>query len=332
VLALLALGCGDEGTPAPGPPTTPPVQVPPGFPPLPAPADNPLTAEKIALGKRLFFEKRLSRTGEIACASCHLQEHAFADPRRLSLGVEGRQGKRNAPALVNLAWSTSFFWDGGVDTLERQALAPIMDRDEMDLPLEEATGRLVGDGAYQALFARAYGGGPTPAGVTGALASFVRSLVSGDSRHDRHLRGDAGALDPAERRGRDIFFGEKGECFHCHDGFNLTNDRFANNGLYADGGDVGRQRVTRRPNDLGRFKIPTLRNVAVTAPYMHDGSLATLEEVVDHYARGGRGHESTDPNVHPLPLTEEDRRDLVAFLRALTDDEFLRDRRHAPSP
>jgi cytochrome c peroxidase len=328
-LALAAAGCGAD-PPGPADAGAAAVEPPPGFPPLPAPADNPPTADRIALGRRLFHDTRLSRTKEIACASCHLQQHAFADPRRVSVGVEGRQGKRNAPALVNLAWATSLFWDGGVDTLERQAMAPIMDESEMDLPLEQAVARLAGDPEYEALFGRAFGEPPTPRGLTRALASFVRALVSGDAPYDRYRAGDRGALDGQALRGMALFFGERGECFHCHDGPHFTNDRHANNGTYVDGGDVGRQRVTGRAIDLGRFKVPTLRNVAVTAPYMHDGSIATLEDVVEHYARGGRGHPSTDPNVHRLDLGADDKQDLVAFLRALTDQSFLRDPRFGP--
>jgi cytochrome c peroxidase len=303
---------------------------PPGFPPVPAPQDNPITAAKMALGRRLFFDKSLSRTSEIACASCHRQENAFADPRPVSVGVDGQRGTRNAPALVNLAYGRSFFWDGGVDTLERQAIAPITSPLEMDLRLGAAVARVAADPSYGPMFERAFGGPPTPERLTGALATFVRTLVSGASRYDRYRRGDTTALGPAERRGMDLFFGERAECFHCHDGFNFTNERYANDGSYLPGSDVGRQRITQSPNDRGRFKVPTLRNVAVTAPYLHDGSLATLEEVVDQYVRGGRGDESTDPTIHPLPLDEGEQRDLVAFLRALTDESFLRDPRFAP--
>jgi cytochrome c peroxidase len=333
--AALASGCADDDDNVPpGPPPPPRAlgEIPPEFPPLPTPADNPFTAEKFALGQSLFFDKRLSRTGEIACGSCHKQANSFADPRRVSEGVEGRTGVRNAPPLFNLAWTGSFFWDGGVDSLERQAMAPIMDVNEMDLPLEEATARVAADPAYPPRFQAVFGTGVTPLAVTQALASFVRGLVSGDNRLDRHRRGEPHALNASERRGLAIFEGERGECFHCHTGFNLTNDRFANNGTYQPGGDVGRQRITQKPNDLGRFRVPSLRNIAVTAPYMHDGSLATLEEVIDHYDRGGLGHESTDANIHPLRLTPGEKRDLLAFLRALTDETFLADPKLSLAP
>jgi cytochrome c peroxidase len=313
------------------------VALPSDFPPLPQPADNPLTVAKVRLGQRLFFDPILSRTNEIACASCHLQAHGFADRVAVSRGVDGRTGMRNAPGLANLAYATSLFWDGGVDSLERQAIAPIKDMNEMDQPLDTAVAKVAADPSYRADFAAAFADEPAPTaiGLTRALASYVRTLVSGDSRWDRHRRGDATALSASEQRGRALFFGEKAECFHCHDGLFLTNNRFANNGSYRPGGDVGRQRVTLRAVDLGRFRVPSLRNVAVTAPYMHDGSLATLQDVVDHYARGGRGHgaeadAAIDPVLRPLALDDGDKADLIAFLTALTDEAFLRDPRLSP--
>jgi cytochrome c peroxidase len=297
-----------------------------------APGDNPLTESRAQLGKRLFFDKRLSRTGEVACASCHHQRHGFADPHPVSEGVEGRKGKRNAPALVNLAWSESLFWDGRTRSLEEQAGKPIEDPLEMDLPLPQAVARLRAEPSYLTAFKEAYDGLPDEVTLSKALASFVRTLVSGQSPYDRHLRGEAAALGPRERRGLDIFFGGKGQCFHCHPPNVLTNEGYFNNGSYSgnEGEDPGRQLLTMRTGDLGKFKVPGLRNVAASAPYMHDGSVATLEELVDQYARGGRGHESTDPLIHHLELTAEEKADLVAFLHALTDDTFLRDPRFHP--
>jgi cytochrome c peroxidase len=195
-----------------------------------------------------------------------------------------------------------------------------------------AVARVGDDPRYREQFQRAFAEPPSTANLTRALATFVRTLISGNSRYDRHRRGEGEALDAAEKRGMALFFGERGECFHCHDGFNFTNERFANDGsgTAAAGSDIGRQRITGSPNDHARFKVPTLRNIAVTAPYMHDGSVATLEEVVDQYVRGGRGEVPADPTVHPLDLDPGERNDLVAFLRALTDEEFLRDPRFAP--
>jgi cytochrome c peroxidase len=295
-----------------------------GFPQIPTPGDNPLTEAKAQLGKQLFFEKRLSRTSEISCGSCHLQDKGFSDPNPYSTGVEGRVGDRNAPALINLAYTSSFFWDGGVISLEDQSIAPVQNPLEMDLALEDAVARLEGDAHYEQLFDEAFGTGPTPGNYTRAVASFVRTLVSGNSRYDRYLAGEPDALSDAEKRGETLFMGEEGECFHCHVGFNLTNDRFAHNGTFVEGDDdVGRERVTLNQADRGRFKVPTLRNVAVSAPYMHDGSLATLDDVLAHYAAHGRGDRRTDATLLSIELSPAQQRDVVAFLGSLTDDDFL---------
>ena len=334
----LASGCGGPDRAAPMPGSAQPLvaaEAPAGFPPGPitasAPADNPLSEAGAQLGKRLFFEPRLSRTGTVSCGSCHKQENAFADPRRVSQGVAGRAGKRNAPALINLAWAQSLFWDGRAATLEEQVGKPIEDPLEMDLPLADAVARVAADPAYVRAFAAAYAGPPTPERLRQALASFVRTLVSGDSAYDRALRGEA-PLPAAAARGEALFFSDEAGCFHCHPHKVLTNEGFFNNGSFDEGGDPGRKAITGRSADLGKFKVPGLRNVAVTAPYMHDGSVATLEAVVAHYTRGGRGHPSTDPQIEPLALDRDAQADLVAFLNALTDARFLRDPRFAASP
>ncbi len=227
------------------------VTVPESFPKMRVPEDNALTRERVELGKRLFFDERLSRTGEVSCASCHKQENAFADPRQVSEGVEGRVGTRNAPPLFNLAWNTSFFWDGGVKTLEQQVIGPIVNPLEMDMTMEEVVGRLSGDPSYVRQFEDAYDQVPSPEFVTKAMASFMRTMVSGDSRYDRFQAGDDAALNEAEKRGKELFFSERAECFHCHVGFNLTNNGFHNNGTRADDPDLGtrarhREAVRRR--------------------------------------------------------------------------------------
>lgn len=302
--------------------------VPEGFPAMPVPEDNPITPEKVELGRALFFDTRLSRTEEVSCASCHRQDAAFSDPRRVSVGVDGQTGTRNAPALFNLAWNKSFFWDGGVPTLEQQAIGPITNPLEMNMTMGEVVRRLRRDPDMVDRFQQAFGEDPSAEGITKALATFERTLVSGSSRFDRFEHGETGALSPEEKKGRDIFFGERGECFHCHTGFNFTNDKILNNGMNT--GDPGLARVTEDPRDEGKFKVPSLRNVALTAPYMHDGSLATLEDVVEHYSKGGQGHENTDPTIHPLSLDEDEKRALVAFLRSLTDFELADDPRFGP--
>lgn len=319
--ALLLGGCSsDPGTPAP---LESALATPRGFPALMAPADNLPTAERIALGRELFYDERLSSTKAVSCASCHVQARAFADPNPHSLGVEQREGTRNAPGLINEAWGKSYFWDGREATLELQAVKPIENPLEMASSLEEVATRLSGDARMMRRFEQAYSAPPTADTIPKALASFVRSLISSDSRYDQYLRGDEGALSAAERRGEEIFSGERGECFHCHVGYNLTSQGYRNDGIALDDPDPGRFEITGKPLDRGKFKTPTLRNVGVTAPYMHDGSLATLEAVVDHYDAGGRGHENTDPLIKPLGLGDIDKADLVAFLKALTDEAFL---------
>lgn len=323
LVAAWAIGCGSPDAQPTPEPTSPAIATPAGFPAFAAPPDNEPTAARIELGRRLFYDERLSRTEEVACTNCHLQEHAFADPARFSVGVDGQLGTRNAPGLINAAWGTSFFWHGGVPTLELQAVAPIKNPVEMDMTLAKVAARLAEDADIVTDFEQAYGDGPSETTITAAIASFVRSLVSADSPYDHFLAGDEAALSPAAARGEVIFNGEQGECFHCHSGYNLTSNAFKNNGTLPDDPDEGRREVTLKDSDFGKFKVPTLRNVAVTAPYMHDGSLATLSEVIEAYAQGGRGHPKTDPTIHPLDLTEEDKADLLAFLEALTDEAFL---------
>lgn len=267
------------------------VSIPPaGFPQVSADASDAATREARAqLGKKLFYDRRLSRTGDVACATCHVQEHAFADPNSVSIGVEGRRGTRNAPSLVNAAWGKSFFWDGRAKTLEDQVAQPIENPSEMDLPLAQAVARVAEDSTYTKPFQRAYGQEPSAAALQGALASFVRSLVSGQSAYDRHLRGDDADFDEQRLRGEALFFSDRAGCFHCHPAGVLSNEGFFNNGTYTVGTDTGRQQVTMRAGDIGKFKVPGLRNVEVTGPYLHDGSLSSLEAVIEQYDAGGRG-------------------------------------------
>jgi cytochrome c peroxidase len=295
-----------------------------------APADNQLTEARALLGKRLFYDPKLSRTSDIACATCHEQELAFAEAKAVSTGVEGRTGNRNAPALVNLSWGESFFWDGRTLTLEEQAGKPIENPDEMDLPIADAVARVAADQSYVSAFLAAYEEPPSELTLRNALASFIRTLVSANSPYDRHLRGDDSAFDPAARRGEEVFLSERSGCFHCHPVGMLTNEGLFNNGTYAGGADTGRQLITGRSGDTGKFKVPGLRNVALTAPYMHDGSVATLEAVIDQYDRGGSGDPTTDPQIVPLSLTAQEKADLLAFLHSLTDPDFPADPRFRP--
>lgn len=279
---------------------------------LPIPEGNPVTAEKIELGRRLFNDRRLSRDESRSCASCHDPAKAFSDGRRVAIGVFKRAGRRSAPAIINRVYGKSFFWDGRITTLEEQVLRPIQDRNEMDLTLEEASARV----------------GLTAGEISQALATYVRSILSGDAPFDRFAAGDRAALSAAQQRGLALFRG-KAHCTVCHLGATFTDERYHNTGVAwrepppgsREPGrltDDGRFIVTGQTADLGAFKTPTLREVARTAPYMHDGSFATLNDVVDFYNRGARRNPGIDPELRPLHLTNSERHDLVSFLRALS--------------
>ena len=287
---------------------------------LPVPEDNPLTPEKVELGRRLFNEKQLSRDGTVACSTCHDPKRNFTDDKPLAEGVFGRIGARRVPAILNRAYGTAFFWDGRIPTLEEQVLQPIINDKEMDMTLEEAVAKLQKDEEYAAEFDSVFGHAITEQDVSHALASYVRTILAGNSRYDRYLNGEGDALTELERRGLEIFRG-KGNCTDCHLGPNLTDEKFRNTGIaWKDGGltDLGRFRFTKRENDRGSFKTPTLRNAAGRAPYMHDGSLATLRDVADYYDRGGNRNPWLDRELLPLRLTDAEKEELVAFLQTLT--------------
>jgi cytochrome c peroxidase len=283
------------------------------------PEDNPLTPEKIELGRRLFFDKLLSVDRSIACVSCHKPELAFSDGLSVAVGVGGRKGTRNAPAIINRAYGRSFFWDGRAQTLEEQVLRPIQDPVEMRLTLDELTARLRADARYADAFRRAFGDGVSATNVARALASFVRTLRSGGSPFDRFQNGEQMALSVEARRGLELFRG-KANCVACHAGPNLSDEQFHNTGVSWGKGDLGRYAVTGKEKDRGAFKTPTLREIARTAPYMHDGSIATLEEVIEYYNRGGNPNPYLDSELRPLRLTVEDRQALVVFLRTLSGE------------
>ena len=270
----------------------------------PAPAANPPTPETVALGRRLFFDKRLSRDRSVACASCHQPGRAFTDGRQVAIGSGHKRGTRNAPTLINRVYGKSFFLDGRAATLEEQALEPILNPREMNLTLAEIKPRT----------------GLEPEAVAKALASYVRSIVSGNSRYDRFAGGDTKALSARARAGLELFRG-KARCAVCHLAPNLTSDGFHNTGVAWRNGelrDPGRFKVTGRTEDRGSFKVPTLRDVVKTAPYMHDGSLATLDAVLDYYDRGGNPNPGLDEELRPLHLTTEEKRAMVEFLKALS--------------
>lgn len=281
------------------------------------------TGDIVALGRALFFDPILSRDSTVACATCHDPARAFSDGRVVPVGVDQRHGRRNVPAIINRGYGRAFFWDGRVGTLEDQALLPIRSPMEMDADLQDVLRRLSASGAYRGMFRATHGVDPDTATLARSLAAYVRTIRSGNSRFDRFAdEGDRDALSPQERRGLRLFQGSA-RCAHCHLGPNLTNEEFRNTGVaFANGvlRDSGRAAVTGNPEDLGAFKVPTLREVARTAPYMHDGSLATLEDVIAFYERGGNPNRYQDSTIRPLHLSATDRKALVAFLGTLTGE------------
>ncbi|MEY4204216.1 MAG: hypothetical protein RL013_1920 [Bacteroidota bacterium] len=318
-IVLLLVSCSKE----PAVPE-PLLSVPPGFPAPVFPADNELTEARFALGKRMFYDVVMSRDSSVSCASCHDPALAFSDKVAFSTGAHRRPGTRNAPTLANVAYQPYYTREGGVPTLEMQILVPIQEHNEFDFNLLLIADRLKQDSTYIRMSREAYGRDPDYYIVTRSIACFERTLVSGNSRFDQfNFQGKSNALSPAEKRGKDLFYDDKTSCYKCHDGFNFTNYAFENNGLYENYPDVGRFRLTGDSSDMARFKVPTLRNVALTAPYMHDGSIATLEDVVSHYNSGGKTHPHKSPYIRPLGLTDREKDDLVAFLNALTDYQFI---------
>jgi cytochrome c peroxidase len=324
-----------------------------------------MSAAKVALGRYLFYDTRLSGNGTQSCGSCHMQERAFTDGRPTSLGSTGESTPRNAQGLANVAYSPTLTWaNPSLVTLERQMETPLFGEHPVEMGLNDRNRRAVlarlrRDARYRVMFRRAYPGQGAPVAwgnIVRSIAAFERTIISGRSRYDRYLQGSA-TLTAAETRGKDLFFGERAECHHCHGGFNLTDQTtyrgapaepalFHNTGLYDIDGvggypipNRGVFELTGRARDMGRFRAPSLRNVALTAPYMHDGTVATLEEAVGLYAAGGRvitggpnaGDGRVNPNRDPLitaiTLTDRDRADLVAYLRTLTDRSLVTDRR-----
>lgn len=366
LLAGLLVACGSEESQAPAEATYT-WDLPPGFPTPKVPRDNPMSEVKVELGRRLFYDTRLSGNETFACGSCHLQKLAFSDGKAQAVGSTGEVHRRGSMSLVNAAYNPALTWANPLmDSLERQALVPMFGEFPVELGLanreDEVLGRLREDAAYPGLFAKAFPGEAEPISihaVTLAIAAFERTIISGRSAYDRYANeGDASALSEPAKRGMDLFFSELLECHHCHGGFNFSSSVmfegkafdelfYQNTGLYnvdGKGGypaqDTGLYEITGSPEDMGRYRAPTLRNIELTAPYMHDGSIATLEEAIEgHYARGGRlieaGPFAGDGRQSPLKsiflegfaLSARDRDDLVAFLKSLTDRELLQDPR-----
>ena len=318
---------------APAMPAGTPIEIkaPLGLPPIPFPADNPPTTETIELGRRLYYDPVLSADNTVSCASCHHPDYGFSDGKRVSTGVQGKTGTRNSPTVFNSAYFDVQFWDGRAPSLEKQAEGPVQNPVEMAHTLKGAVAKLSADPAYKVQFAKAFGPGPiTYDMVEKAIASFERTVVSGNSPFDRWKYGkDEKAVSESVKRGFQVFSSaKKGNCTACHlvgpDYALFTDNKFHNIGVGADIEtitDPGRFAVTNNENDRGAFKTPSLRNIALTAPYMHDGSLKNLKEVIDFYIGGGNSNAHLDKNIHALDfLTGQERADLQAFLESLTGE------------
>ena len=287
------------------------------------PASNPMTTAKIELGKLLYNDPRLSRDGTISCASCHSPYHGFTDPDEVSLGVGSQPGGRNSPTVINRLFSKEQFWDGRAADLEEQAHGPLINPVEMAMPSQaEVVKKVQAIKGYALYFQKAFGSPEvTMPRIAQAIAAYERTVVSGNSPYDRYVAGDQSAMSPAAVRGMTVFL-SKGRCITCHTGFNFTDERYHNLGvgMNAPKPDLGRYDKTKQDSDKGAFKTPALRNVVETAPYMHDGSEATLMEVVELYDRGGVKNQNLSPLMVPLNLTAQEKRDLVDFMLALTGD------------
>jgi cytochrome c peroxidase len=286
------------------------------------PEDNPITPEKIKLGKLLFEDKRLSGDNTVSCASCHHQAHAFSDTTSVSEGLDGLFTTRNSPPLFNLGYHPSYFRDGGAPTLEIQVIAPIENEIEMDMNVVELCKKLNDLGDYEFMSNEIFGTEITPFVISRSISTYLRTLVSGKSRYDDYLKGNENALTIMEKEGFEIFKG-KANCISCHSGVNFTNYAFENNGLYTNYMDGGRSIITALPQDEGKFKVSSLRNLSFTGPYMFDGSLNTLEDVIEHYNAGGNNHINKSDEVFQLNLTVQEKEALLAFLLSLNDDNFV---------
>jgi cytochrome c peroxidase len=324
-LGTTAIGQGKTETlfPPDGP------KIPLGLVPIYWPEDNPYTPAKAELGYLLFFDTRLSSNGSVSCASCHSPDHAFTDARPVSTGIGGQKGGRSAPSVINRVYGALQFWDGRAASLEDQAKGPIANSIEMtseknaDKAHAAVIERLRKVKEYRQRFKEVYGTEElTIDHVAKAIATFERMIISGNSPYDRYKAGDSKALTDSQERGMNIFFSNNARCDACHDGAAFTTNQFANIGIGMDKAnpDLGRYIVTKKEAEKGAFKTPGLRDVARTGPYMHDGSLKTLEEVVEHYDKGGIKNQWLHQDIRPLKLTKQDKTDLVAFLHALNGE------------
>ena len=303
-------------------------EIPKYFPDLIEPEENKFTQERWDLGKKLFYDPILSIDSSISCGSCHMQRHAFTDQLQAGKGVQGRFGTRNTPTLANTAFHPYYTREGGVPTLEMQILVPIQEHNEFDFNIVEISKRLMQIPEYIDMSQKAYGINPDHFVITRAIACFERSIISGRSKYDLFkFTNDETVFSNNERAGMHLFFSDRLKCGTCHGGFDFTSYEFDNNGLYDEYKDVGRYRLTMEDVDFAMFKIPSLRNVEITGPYMHDGSMNTLEQVIEHYSTGGKNNAQKNKSIKQLKLTDEEKMQLVAFLKTLTDEIFINNKK-----
>ncbi len=307
------------------------LEIPVGFPDMPMPSDNPLSAQKIALGKRLFYDPILSLDSSVSCASCHKQEHGFADTKSTSSGVKNETGVRNALAIANAGYLKALFYDGRAASLDEQIMGAITNPIEMHSDAKLIATRLQNHPKYPQLLREAFGetADIDTRNAVKAIASFVRTIVSGNSRYDNFMHGDSSALTAQQRRGMTLFFSNRTNCAVCHSGYNFTDEKFHSTGISSHYFDGGRYEATHNEDDRGLFRTPTLRNVALTAPYMHNGEFFTLDRVLELYSRGGRSFVNKDSLIVPLNLNNEEKSDIIAFLQSLTDEKMLTNSKYA---
>jgi len=303
--------------------------IPDGFPPIEFPADNAFTKERWLLGKALFYEKQLALDSSVSCASCHSQQFGFSDNVALSKGFKQRLGNRNSPSIINVAYHPYFTREGGVPSLEMQVLVPIQEHNEFNNNILDIAKRLSSNQKLQNLSYLAYNRPLDFYVIPRALATFERSLISGNSKFDQYKKGTI-SLTEEEQKGMNLFFSDRTNCSDCHSGFNFTNYQFENNGLYETYNDPGRKRLTGLDSDLAKFKVPSLRNIEVTAPYMYDGSMPDLEAVINHYNSGGKQHPNKSERIKALQLSQDEKKQIIAFLKTLTDVSFLSQPIYAP--
>ncbi len=340
LLLILAYSCKKDKVEAIPTPYT--LKIPSHFPDMIIPEDNPMTVEGVELGRKLFYEKKLSGDNSLSCATCHAPDLAFADAHQFSEGIDGQLGTRNSMALINLGWNTSFFWDGRSKTLEEQIIEPVINPVEMHTTWQSVVGKLSADVVYRNMFFKAFNVKNIDSTYAAkAIAQFIRTLISGSSKFDVMYKFEnnlplspneisiQGTITPSEWAGYDLFKSLNGaDCFHCHNGPLMQVQKFSNNGLDATFSDVGRGAISGNVDDNGKFKVPTLRNIAFTAPYMHDGRFTTLDEVINHYSHGIQMSSTIDPLIEfagqgGVQLDAQEKDLLKQFLMTLTDSSFI---------